>query len=153
MGDPWLWFIPLFCILFWMLICTIMAWLGGWRALGEAYPAAEKPQGRRFRMQKIRCGWVDYNGCVTLAVTPAGLYLAVWPLFRSGHPPLLLPWSSLHVLELHEAWWGSHVVVAVDSPPLARLRLPLKVVESAQEFRIPGKPAEPPSPVSPRDRE
>jgi hypothetical protein len=127
-----------------MLICSTIAWLGGWRALGDTYPAAEKPQGKQFRMQKIRCGWVDYNGCVTLIVTQSGLYLAVWLLFRSGHPPLLLPWHALHVLEIHEAWWGSYVYVAVDSPPVARLRLPLKVVEAAQELGGGLKSVEPP---------
>jgi hypothetical protein len=147
MAEPWLWLLPLFFLLFWLLICSVMAWLGGWRALGELYPASERPAGKRFGMQKIRCGWVEYNGCVTIGVTPGGLYLAVWPLFRNGHPPLLLPWSSLHVLEIHEGWWGSYVYVAVDNPPVARLRLPLKVVEAAREFGVGPKAIDPPSPV------
>ena len=27
MVDPWVWFVPLFCILFWMFVCSVMAWL------------------------------------------------------------------------------------------------------------------------------
>jgi hypothetical protein len=143
--EAWLWLLPPFFVCVWLGLCSTLAWLGGWRALGELYPAADKPKGKHFGMQHVRCGLVEYNACVTIGVTSRGLYLAVWPLFRIGHPPLLLPWSSLHVLEIHETWWSAYVYVAVDSPPVARLRLPLKVVEAAQEFRVPGKPAEPPS--------
>jgi hypothetical protein len=145
--EFWLWFLLPFFVGVWLTLCFTLSWLGGWRALGELYPAGDEPEGQRFGMQNIRCGWIEYNACVTIVVTPRGLYLAVWPLFRSSHPPLLLPWSSLHVLEIHETWWAAYAYVAVDNPPVARLRLPLKVVEVAQEYRVHGKPAEPPQSI------
>ena len=38
-----------------------------------------------------------YNGVLTVGVNPAGLYLAVMPLFRPGHPPLFIPWPDVTV--------------------------------------------------------
>jgi hypothetical protein len=138
--DPILLFLPIFFICFWLILCSSLSWLGGWTALGKRYKAPGKPEGKRFWMQSVRCGWVDYNGCVTVWVAPHGLYMAVWLPFRSGHPPLFLPWSALHILEIHESWWASYVIVAVDNPPVARLRLPLRVVDAAKEIRVDESP-------------
>jgi hypothetical protein len=42
-------------------------------------------------------GVVRYNGALTVGVNAAGMYLAMLPLFRLGHPPLFIPWSDITV--------------------------------------------------------
>jgi hypothetical protein len=126
--------LALFFVCFWLVLLSTIAWLGGWSALARHYKAVNAPSGQRFSMQSGALGWIDYNGCLTLRVCPEGLYLAIWPLFRFAHPPLLIPWSALHVLKVQDKWWSRHVDMAVDTPAIARLRLPLKVVEAAQKL-------------------
>ena len=39
--------------------------------------------------------WVGYKGALKVGTAPQGLYLAVWPILRLGHPPLLIPWAEI----------------------------------------------------------
>jgi hypothetical protein len=140
--EIWLVLPLVLCV--WCAVCLMLAWAGGWSRLARSYRAAGKPAGRSFWMQSARFGWVDYNNCLTMRVSEAGLYLAVFPLFRLAHPPLLLPWSALHVLAVRERWWWRDVTLAVGTPPQGRLRLPLHVVDAARDLgRIAGGSPEP----------
>ena len=38
-----------------------------------------------------------YGNCLTLGCNPQGLYLAIMPLFRFRHPPLLIPWDEIKI--------------------------------------------------------
>ena len=38
-----------------------------------------------------------YGNCLTLRCNPKELYLAMMPLFRFKHPPLLIPWEEIAV--------------------------------------------------------
>jgi hypothetical protein len=136
--GAWIWtgLLPL-ALLTLLAVCAAMARLGGWGSLALRYRAGAEPEGTTFRMQSARFGWVDYNGCLKVVVARAGLYLAPFPLFRFGHPPLLIPWSDLHVLEVRQSRWAQDVRVAVGRPEVAQLRLPLRVVEAARGL-LPG---------------
>ena len=132
-----LWVVPLI-FAFWCVLSALLAWLDGWRALARHYRAVGLPTGQTFSWQSGRIGWLDYNGCLTIRVCEDGLYLAVWPPVVFSHPPLLLPWSKLHVVSVRDKWWGRDVTLTVGTPPLARIRLPLKVLDAADRLRPPG---------------
>ncbi|MCU1285493.1 MAG: hypothetical protein JWO13_1843 [Acidobacteriales bacterium] len=42
-------------------------------------------------------GWIKYNNCLTFGVSDLGFYLAVLPIFRFQHPPLLIPWREIRL--------------------------------------------------------
>jgi hypothetical protein len=129
----WIW-VPVSILCVWGAVCALLARLGGWFALAQRFPGREKPQGIRFGHQSAGFGWVDYNGCLTIHVDQVGLWITIWPLFRFAHPPLLLPWGELHVTEVHSSGWRPTVKLAVGDPAVARVRLALKVVETARQF-------------------
>lgn len=132
---PWeaLWTIA-FVPVFWMVMCLVVAQVSGWSRLAARFPASFEPfDGTRFRWQFLGIGACDYNGCVTLRASPEGLFIAVWPIFF-GHPVLLIPWSEMRVLE-ERRFLGFHVAkVEVGSPPLAILKLPVKVVDAGRNW-------------------
>lgn len=120
---------------FWALILTIISRLGGWAALARHYRDNQPAVGRAFHMQSARFGWMDYNGCLTIHVSDGGIRLALFPLFRIAHPTLLLPWSELQVEQVRDKWYGRDVLLAVGSPVLARVRLPLQVIDAARQLK------------------
>jgi hypothetical protein len=126
--------IAFFYGLFWIGLLELLSRLGGWKRGAARYRATDAPQGRRFRMQHIAFGWLDYNGCVTIIVSPDGVYLSLWPPFRLSHPALLIPWSALHAIKIKSSGWFPQAKLAIDEPPLASLTLPYKVIEAAQEL-------------------
>lgn len=128
-------------IAFWCFTLTCLARLGGWSAIATRYRSANWPTGRSFRMQSVQFNWVDYNGGVTIHICPEGVGLSLWPILRFGHPSLLIPWSALHVVEVKERWYGRFVFMNVDEPAIARIRLPLKVMETARGFAKAGRMA------------
>lgn len=115
-------------------LLVVIAKLSGWTKLADRFRADREPDdGTCFRGQFFRIGWCDYNACMTIRVCPDGLYLAVWPIFV-GHPPLLIPWSELQVVEERPSRWFAFAVVTVRQPTLAKLRLPLPVIDAAREW-------------------
>lgn len=116
---------------------VVIAKLSGWKKLAERFPADRVlDEGICFRRQFLRIGWCDYNGCVTIRVSPDGLSLAVWPIFV-GHAPLLIPWSEVRVVKEHRRRWLADAVVEVGQPRLAKLQLPLRVIDAARPWLPP----------------
>ena len=77
-------------------IVWALAYLGGWHRLARQYKARSAFVGRRLRFQSLQLrGWCGYNGCVRAGADPFHLSLALWPILRLGHPPLLIPWSDV----------------------------------------------------------
>lgn len=122
-------------VVFWYGIFVLLARLGGWSAIAAQYSATEIPAGKVFRMQSATFRWVDYNGCLTITLCAAGLGISLMPIFRIRHPTLFLPWSALHVIEVRNRWYRRDVTIAVGAPPIARIRLPLKIMEEAGKLR------------------
>ena len=113
---------------------VVIAKISGWAGLAERFPADREPMdGTCFRCQYLRIGWCDYNGCLTIRVSPEGLYLAVWPIFV-GHRPLLIPWSELRVVQERRQRWFAVALVEVGEPRLAKLQLPLRVIDAARDW-------------------
>lgn len=138
---------PIFFVGMWLAVCGVLAWMGGWSRMAGKYRARLKPAGKSFWMLSGSVGWVSYNNCLIARVCEEGLYLAVWPIFRFGHPPLLIPWSELHDPKGKRLLFWRFVDVSVGSPAVAKLRLPQKVFDAAGEMlgthggtrdRIPG---------------
>jgi hypothetical protein len=137
--------------LIWVVLLEVIARSGGWKRVAERYRATVVPEGRMFRMQHCAFGWVDYNGCVTIIVTAEGIYLALMALFRLSHPPLLIPWSALHVLKLKTSGWSKEAKLSIDEPPIATLKLPYKVIEAAEGLLPVKQTAEVEEPASERE--
>jgi hypothetical protein len=132
MFDP-IWLFALMPV-FWCVVCTLIALVGGWHALARHYRAVEMPEGKRFWMQSGQFGWVNYGNCLNLRVAAEGLYVAMLPMFRVGHPSLLIPWKDLHVLKVRNSWLCRDVTLGVGTPQIARIRMPLGVIQAAGEM-------------------
>ena len=80
-----------------LAVSTTISYTGGWHSLSRRFRFRGKFQGQRWRCQNIQMrGIAGYHNCITLGVSPQGLYLAVsLPLFRIAHPPLLIPWDEI----------------------------------------------------------
>lgn len=96
MASPW--FQMLF-VAFWLFICGVLAYLGGWASLASAYRVEQAPEGERFRFVSgslgIRYFPVSYGNCLFVTVDPKGFYLSILFPFRFMHPRLYLPLASI----------------------------------------------------------
>jgi hypothetical protein len=113
----------------WSLICAGLAHFAGWRSLARLYRASTPFQGRRFHFSSAQFGgWVGYNGSFTPGADHTGLFIAVWPIFRICHPPLMVPWSEIQV-SVEKRRWLTVVLLTFVRVPSARVRISLRLAE------------------------
>ncbi|WP_294221207.1 hypothetical protein [Prosthecobacter sp.] len=118
----------------WYFVSTVLSHMGGWHRLAQRFRAVRPPAGRRFWMQSMVLGSVSYNGCLTMHASKEGLHLAVWLPFRIAHPPLFLPWSEFRNAILRRSLWVKWIELDIGEPPVAKLRLPLKVLQGREHL-------------------
>jgi hypothetical protein len=88
-------FIVIFPI-FWCAIVVLISRVSGWARLAERYHTNEAAQGPAWRFESASMRWNSrYGNIVTLSAEAQGLRIALFPLFRPGHPPLLVPWNEI----------------------------------------------------------
>ncbi|MCY1076772.1 hypothetical protein [Archangium lansingense] len=91
---------PFFFVGMWLLTCTLLAWMAGFKALLERYPQMDEPLERVFRFASGSVRWVDFRNALYVGVGTGGLHLAPNWLFRSpfvrGVP--CIPWSELRCI-------------------------------------------------------
>lgn len=104
--------LPLFIAL-WILAVALLALFGGWSSLASLYAAPEdfevdSASRYSFRSIQLRRGLIvrtQYGGSMTVGVTPLGLYLVPFALFRFLHKPLLIPWRAITNCEEGSFLW------------------------------------------------
>lgn len=148
------WFVPGFILYFlamWLGVCLLIARFGGWGGLAKHYRVEKLPPGKRYHFQSAvltTCGLpCNYGSCLTLVVAAQGLGLAVFPLFRPGHPPLLIPWSDfyhprlrtvLRFWKLFEAEVGEPAITTICLPAWLFEQANLAMAAAAEESKSSG---------------
>lgn len=91
--------VPAYILIFialWICVCKLLSVFGGWQALSRDYRANSAFDGPKLWLKSVGIRrWTNYNNCITLGVDKYGLYVSVLPIFRIGHPPLLIPWTDI----------------------------------------------------------
>ncbi len=109
--------------LLWCGVLLILSQVGGWSTLAAYFRTNVPPRGKKFSMQSGQLGIVSYGSCLTITVDEAGIFLAVFPLFRLGHPPLFIPWQEFHSLRERRMLFRRVDEVSIGNPPITKLRL------------------------------
>jgi hypothetical protein len=116
---------------------AVVSWLSaavsGWRALARIYAAKARASGVTYRMQTGKLGLVNYGGCLTISLSDAGLRLAVWPMFRFAHPPLMIPWSDIRHIAHFRGLIIQREVFALGEPEICELALSPRVFQHAAD--------------------
>ncbi len=94
---------PLFVLQFialWGLVCYTIGQLSGWTLLSRRFRDRGAFYSYQWPFQSVRMRTLfgNYNNCANFGADEAGLYMAVFPLFRIGHAPLFIPWSEIQVV-------------------------------------------------------
>lgn len=100
---PWLVEHPQFFVIFfiagWVSVLYLIALASGWDSLAKRFRFKGRFYGEIFSFRSARMRfYVHFGNCLDIGADESGLYLAVFPIFRFGHPPLLIPWSEVSVI-------------------------------------------------------
>jgi hypothetical protein len=97
---------PIFFVLFavffaatWVSVLYVIAMVSGWNTLSKHFCLKGQFYGEQRPFQSARMRYyVHFGNSLSVGADESGLYLAVFPIFRIGHPPLLVPWSEVAVI-------------------------------------------------------
>lgn len=106
----------------WVVLVSAVGGLFGWGALARQYRATAPFTGRLRRFQSAKIGLANYGGILTVGTDPAGLYLAVFPLFRPGHPPVFAPWGDVTATP-GRGWLGPYLDLRFAAAPRVAVRV------------------------------
>lgn len=115
--------------------------MGGWRMLAWDYRSNSAFNGRKlwFRSAGLR-RWANYNNCITVGVNKYGLYVAVLPIFRIGHPPLFFPWQDISTQEGSRRFFGGFVKFTFakqsEVPLIFPERLAARIFKMKEDSRL-----------------
>jgi hypothetical protein len=125
-------------IVLWICVCQLISVSGGWRTLSRDYRANSGFEGKKIWLKSARLRhWTNYNNCLVLGSNKYGLYLAVLPIFRVGHPPLFIPWMDISTEEGSRRLWGDFVKFEFAKQPgvpvVFRKKLAARIFKLRQE--------------------
>lgn len=124
--------VPFFAVGLWLLISTSFAVTSGWVLLARQFRANFRPEGRKFRGQVKRMGFVPENRVTHLIVSDHGLYLYASIPFRFMRPALLIPWSEVRVVRrVKTLWWYTY---DLDLGSITRLRVTRRAYDGLQVY-------------------
>jgi len=91
----------------WIVTGMLVSRMTGWHRLAERFALQGDFPAEcwRFKSATARYG-SQYNNCLTIAANPMGLYMAMLPGFRMGHPPLFIPWSEIAIARTKVLFWN-----------------------------------------------
>src|ERR1035437_3439113 len=126
---------PIYFLCLWLLVGTIISFVGGWFSLSRTYRTGVRFNGAKWRGQSGQMRWLaNYNNVLTLGASQEGLYLACMFLFRFMHSPLLVPWGEIRVRR-KKGWVFEYVTLTMGHelaiPLLIRGKLAAKLRDSA----------------------
>ena len=107
--------------------------MGGWKDLSEYYRTEEQFRGKNWYFQSLKLGIVNYNSCVTFGLNETSIFLSVLPIFRIGHPPLLIPLKELQGTE-YKGLFFKYVDIIPQKAKGQTIRLFRKQADRIEQF-------------------
>jgi hypothetical protein len=90
-------YFPLFFVLLWLTITTLLGFLSGWFALARTYPDRDEAALRTFAGQSGSMALVGMGGVLRLSVCPGGLRLGMLRIVGPFCRNIFVPWNELGV--------------------------------------------------------
>jgi hypothetical protein len=131
-------FLPSFVVL-WCAGCGLIALGSGWVQLARVYRSTGAFSGTQWGFQSAGFRYLArYSRVLTIGYGSGGLYMAVFPLFRVMHPPLLIPWKDLVKRRGLFGWTAVLTSAQCPSVPISISWRLLEKLEAAAQSALPG---------------
>ena len=103
---------PFAFVAMWLGVGFALGHMSGWATLADSYPQTPPYRGALVSTSG-RMGLTSYSGVIRLGADESALHLSVVFLFRVGHPPLSIPWSSIQV-SIRKGFFIEYVRFRID---------------------------------------
>ena len=108
---------PFLFIAIWLVMGFFLS-RTGWKAFADCYPAPDRPSGKAYQSRAAQFNdWAHYkSNTVRIILTDTGVYFSVLLLFRTFHPPFLVPWESVKRIQKKKIFFWHSIQIDVEDP-------------------------------------
>ena len=126
--------------LFFFIILAINIFIfikvSGWDKLATKYGYPQPFTGSVAWMSTAYIGSIRFRNCIGIGISPKGLYLNPFVLFRVSYPPILVPWQEVSRFEIRKGVFGlgQYYVLDIGFPRIRTVKLPSRVFSKHPEI-------------------
>jgi hypothetical protein len=134
---------PIFFVLLWLTITTVLGLLSGWYFLMTRYPNREEEELLSLKGLSGSMGlWVRMNRILNISVCPTGLRIGMMRVFGIFCRDFFVPWEEIRISRKN-GFLGQIAELQFGNPPAGTLRIPSHLADrlaraSLGRWREPG---------------
>jgi hypothetical protein len=107
----------------------------GYDELAARFPGGPEPQGARWERQHVAFPHsMRYRWCVTIVVTPEGLWLQARPPAQGVQAAIMVPWAAMVRVEPTRLYWMQAARITCGEPAVGRVTVLRPVWEAAAAY-------------------
>lgn len=123
----------LYVMMMWVPAQMLLGRVAGWSDLAKHYHAYGPAPAKRQWVISGVVGALHYRNTLVIAIHADGLYVAQFPLFRPGHPPLFIPWDAIYSAH-QEPDNQRTITLTIDTDQSIGITLPSSVLTEALPY-------------------
>lgn len=143
-------YFPIFFILVWLGVTTLLGLLSGWFSLMQMYPNQDEVTLLTLRAQSGSMGFgVNMQGVLRLSACPSGLRVGIFRIFGIFNKDFFVPWDAISVVR-RKSFFLPVAELNFGSPSKGRLVIPAHVANRLAHAAPNRWPEREPSPIETR---
>jgi hypothetical protein len=116
-------YFPLFFVVMWIAVTTLLGALSGWFVLMRTYPDRKEAPLQSFSMQSGSMNLVSMRSVLKLSSCPSGLRLGIMRLFGPFCRDFLVPWDEISVVR-KDQFFLKVAQISFGRPAIGKLTIP-----------------------------
>jgi hypothetical protein len=128
--------IPIFFLVFLIIVRYIIPMFGGWKHLAQRYSTQQEANtvsGENIRIRQVNVGGTNMKNIVRFYKTHRGLFMSQMALFRGKQPNLLIPWDAFKNVQHKKILFYKSVRLSIGSPEVSYLEMSAKDFEKFKD--------------------
>jgi hypothetical protein len=121
-------YFPLFFVLMWLSVTTLLGVLSGWFVLMRHYPDRVETPVHTFSGQSGSMNRVSMRSILKLSVCPSGLRVGIMRVFGPFCRDLFVPWNEMIVVR-EEKFFMRVARITIGQPIIGQLTIPAEVAD------------------------
>jgi hypothetical protein len=121
-------YFPLFFVVMWIAITTLLAFLSGWFVLMRTYPDRQEAPLQSFSRQSGSMNLVGMRSVLNLSPCPSGLRLGIMRLFGPFCRDFLVPWDEISIVR-KDRFFMKVAQISFGRPAIGKLTISANVAD------------------------
>jgi hypothetical protein len=127
-GENFPLYFPIFFVLMWLIVTTMLGFISGWYTLMKVYPDHSEEPLHTFARQSGSINFVGMRSILNLSVCTSGLRIGIMRIFGIFCRDFLVPWNAISVIRKDRVL-RKVAQLSFGTPPIGNLTIRAEVAD------------------------